>query len=170
MKPNYPLNSICLLLLEKERDPRVAEQLVFTLGTIDHPKAEEMIQSLASNHLADKGVMLATTVSLWGKKHLPLVNEIKSKKAFEKVAGNRRVAVNMEWDRALSSWDRGMKFAKDFDVTHRKMIQTGEQLYFQHCTSCHGSDGQRGASTRDRTATSPLPSSIPNGFMEIPNN
>ena len=48
----------------------------------------------------------------------------------------------MEWDKALSSWDRGMKFDKDFGVTHRKMIQTGEQLYFQHCTSCHGADGQ----------------------------
>ena len=48
----------------------------------------------------------------------------------------------MEWNKALTSWDRGMKFAKDFDVTHRKMIQTGEQLYFQHCTSCHGANGQ----------------------------
>ena len=48
----------------------------------------------------------------------------------------------MDWDKALSSWDRGMKFDKDFDVTHRKMIQTGEKLYFQHCTSCHGADGQ----------------------------
>ena len=142
IETKLPAELDLLALLEKERDSRVAEQIVFTLGTIDHPKAEEMIQSLASNHLADKGVMLATAVSLWGKKHLPLVNEIKSKKAFEKVAGNRRVAVNMEWDRALSSWDRGMKFAKDFDVTHRKMIQTGEQLYFQHCTSCHGSDGR----------------------------
>ena len=60
-----------LLPLEKEPDPQVAEQLVFTLGTIDEPKAEEMIQLLASNHLADKGVMLATAVSLWGRKISP---------------------------------------------------------------------------------------------------
>jgi len=130
-----------LALLEKERDPRVAEQLVFTLGTIDDPKAEEMIQSLASNHLSDKGVMLATAVSLWGKKHLPLVEQVKSKKAFAKLPQSKRASVNMNWDKALSSWDRGMKFAKDFDVSHRKMIQTGEHLYFQHCTSCHGADG-----------------------------
>jgi len=130
-----------LALLEKERDSRVAEQLVFTLGTIDDPKAEEMIQSLASTHLADKGVMLATTVSLWGKKDLPLVEQLKSSKAFAKLPQSKRASVNMEWDKALSSWDRGMKFDKDFDVSHRKMIQTGEQLYFQHCTSCHGADG-----------------------------
>ena len=74
-----------LLPLEKERDPRVAEQLVFTLGTIDEPKAEEMIQLLASNHLADKGVMLATAVSFWGKKDLPLVQQLKSAKAFAKL-------------------------------------------------------------------------------------
>ena len=130
-----------LALLEKERDSRVAEQLVFTLGTIDDPKAEEMIQSLASTHLADKGVMLATTVSLWGKKDLPLVEQLRSGKAFAKLPQSKRASVNMEWDKALSSWDRGMKFDKDFDVSHRKMIQTGEQLYFQHCTSCHGADG-----------------------------
>ena len=131
-----------LASLEKERDPRVAEQLVFTLGTIDEPKAEEIIQALVSNHLADKGVMLAATVSLWGKKQLPLVEQVRSRKAFAKLPQSKRASVNMEWDKALSSWDRGMKFDKDFDVTHRKMIQTGEQLYFQHCTSCHGADGQ----------------------------
>jgi putative membrane-bound dehydrogenase-like protein len=131
-----------LALLENERDSRVAEQLVFTLGTIDDPKAEEMIQSLASNHLPDKGVMLATAVSLWGKTNLPLVEQLKTGKAFAKLPPSTRASVNLEWDKALSSWDRGMKFEKDFDVTHRKMIQTGEQLYFQHCTSCHGADGK----------------------------
>jgi mono/diheme cytochrome c family protein len=35
-----------------------------------------------------------------------------------------------------------MKFANDFDVTHRKLIQNGEKLFFQHCTSCHGADGK----------------------------
>ena len=48
----------------------------------------------------------------------------------------------MAWNRILSSWDRGMKFSTDFDTTHRKMIQNGEKLYFQHCTSCHGADGK----------------------------
>ena len=131
-----------LVSLEKERDPRVAEQLVFTLGTIEQPKAEEMIQALASNHLSDKGVMLATAVSLWGKKDLPLIVQLRSGKAFAKLPQSKKASVNMEWNKALTSWDRGMKFAKDFDVTHRKMIQTGEQLYFQHCTSCHGANGQ----------------------------
>ena len=142
IETKLPAQLDLLLPLEKERDPRVAEQLVFTLGTIDEPKAEQMIQALASNHLADKGVMLATAVSLWGKKDLPLVEQLKSAKAFAKLPQSTRASVNMEWNKALSSWDRGMKFDKDFDVTHRKMIQTGEQLYFQHCTSCHGADGQ----------------------------
>ena len=131
-----------LLPLGKEIEPRVAEQLVFTLGTIDHPKAEKTIQTLASNHLADQGVMLATAVSLWGKRDLPFVKEVKSKKAFEKISNGQRGAVSMAWDRILSSWDRGMNFAKDFDTTQKKMIQNGEKLYFEHCTSCHGANGK----------------------------
>ena len=142
IEPGLPEEVDLLLPLENERDPRVAEQLVFSLGTTDDPQAEKLIQSLASRHLADQGVMLATTVSLWGKKHLPLIQQIKSKKAFEKVSKDQRGSTDMAWNRILSSWDRGMKFAKDFDTTHRKMIQNGERLYFQHCTSCHGADGK----------------------------
>ena len=142
IEPGLPKELDLLLPLEKEQDSRVAEQLVFTLGTSDEPRAEEMIQSLASSHLADKGVMLASAVSLWGKRDLPFVQQVKNKKAFEKISKDQRGAVTMAWDRILSSWDRGMKFAKDFDTTHRKMIQNGETLYFQHCTSCHGADGK----------------------------
>jgi type 1 glutamine amidotransferase len=142
IEPNLSKEIDLLLPLQKERDPRVAEQVIFTLGTIDDPKAEEMIQSVASNHLVDEGVMLATAVSLWGKRDLPLIQEVKNKKAFEKISKDQRGAVSMAWERILSSWDRGMKFASDFDISHRKMIQTGEQLYFQHCTSCHGANGQ----------------------------
>jgi mono/diheme cytochrome c family protein len=101
-----------------------------------------MIQSLASNHLVDEGVMLATAVSLWGKRDLPLIQQVKNKKAFEKISKDQRGAVTMAWDRILASWDRGMTFAKDFDTTQKKMIQSGEKLYFEHCTSCHGADGK----------------------------
>ena len=62
IEPHLPHAIDLLLPLERERDPRVAEQLVFTLGTIDHPKAEKTIQTLASNHLADQGVMLALSL------------------------------------------------------------------------------------------------------------
>lgn len=48
----------------------------------------------------------------------------------------------MAWDRILASWDRGMKFAKEFDTNQKKIIQNGEKLYFEHCTSCHGADGK----------------------------
>ena len=142
IEPALPVELELLTPLEKERDPRVAEQLVFTLGTTDEPEAEEMIQTLASNHLSDQGVMLATTISLWGKKHLPFIEKVKSKKIFEKVSKDQRGEVNLAWDRILSSWDRGMTFAKGFDSNHRKLIQNGEKLYFEHCTSCHGADGQ----------------------------
>jgi len=131
-----------LFPLQKEKDPRVAEQIVFTLGTIDLPKAENMIQALARHHLADQGVMLATTVSLWGKKDLPLIKEVKNKQAFEKIPRVQRDTIKMAWDRILSSWDRGMRFAKDFDATQKKMIQNGEKLYFENCTSCHGANGK----------------------------
>jgi mono/diheme cytochrome c family protein len=142
IEPNLTKEIDLVLPLQKERDPRVAEQLIFTLGTIDEPKAEEMIQSLASNHLVDEGVMLGTAVSLWGKRDLPFVKEVKSKKAFEKISKDQRGTVTMAWDRILSSWDRGMTFARDFDATQKKMIQSGEKLYFEHCTSCHGTDGK----------------------------
>jgi mono/diheme cytochrome c family protein len=142
IEPGLPKELDLILPLEKERDPRVAEQLVFTLGTTDEPRAEEMIQSLARAHLSDQGVMLATTVSLWGKKELPIVQEAKTKKLFAKLPHEKKATVNLNWDKALSSWDRGMKFANDFDTTHQKMIQNGERLYFQHCTSCHGADGK----------------------------
>ena len=142
IEPDLTKEIDLLLPLQKERDPRVAEQLIFTLGTIDDPEAEKMIQSLASNHLADQGVMLATAVSLWGKRELPFVKEVKNKKAFEKISKDQRGAVTMAWDRILSSWDRGMNFAKDFDTTQKKMIQSGEKLYFEHCTSCHGANGK----------------------------
>ena len=142
IEPHLPQEIDLLLPLQKERDPRVAEQLIFTLGSIDDPKAEEMIQSLASNHLVDEGVMLATAVSLWGKRDLPLVQKAKNKKAFEKIRKDQRGAVSMAWDRILASWDRGMNFAKDFDTTQKKMIQSGEKLYFEHCTSCHGANGK----------------------------
>ena len=142
IEPGLPEEVDLLLPLENERDPRVAEQLIFSLGTTDDPQAEKLIQSLASRHLRDQGVMLSTAISLWGKKHLPFIQQIKSKKAFEKVSKDQRGSTDMAWNRILSSWDRGMKFAKDFDTTHRKMIQNGERLYFQHCTSCHGADGK----------------------------
>ena len=86
IEPDLTKEIDLLLPLEKERNPRVAEQLVFTLGTVDHPEAENIIQSLASHHLADQGVMLATAVSLWGKRDLPFVKEVKNKKAFEKIS------------------------------------------------------------------------------------
>ena len=142
IEPGLPEEVDLLLPLENERDPRVAEQLIFSLGTTDDPQAEKLIQTLASRHLRDQGVMLATTISLWGKKNLPFIQQVKSKKAFEKMSKDQRGSTDMAWNRILSSWDRAMKFAKDFDTTHRKMIQNGEKLYFQHCTSCHGADGK----------------------------
>ncbi len=74
IEPNLSKEIDLLLPLQKERDPRVAEQLIFTLGTIDDPKAEEMIQSLASNHLVDEGHACHGGFFM-GKRDLPFVKK-----------------------------------------------------------------------------------------------
>ncbi len=55
IEPGLPEEVDLLLPLENERDPRVAEQLIFSLGTTDDPQAEKLIQSLASRHLRGSG-------------------------------------------------------------------------------------------------------------------
>ena len=104
IEPALPVELELLTPLEKERDPRVAEQLVFTLGTTDEPEAEEMIQTLASNHLSDQGVMLATTISLWGKKHLPFIEKVKSKRFSRKF---RKTSVEKSTSLGIASSQAG---------------------------------------------------------------
>ncbi|MDG2125681.1 MAG: ThuA domain-containing protein, partial [Verrucomicrobiales bacterium] len=62
--------------LAEDREAEVAKQLIFTLGRSDDAVALEAIQEAARRHLEHKGVMLATTVSLWDSRELPLVKEV----------------------------------------------------------------------------------------------
>ena len=135
-------NTIPLLTpLAADRDARVAEQLIFTLGTIDHPDAESMIQTAAQNYLEDQGVTLATAISLWGKKEVPLVSRLKSGEAFSKLPEAKRSVVGVQWATALAAWDRGMVYPEDMPDEQRRRLRGGEQLYFNHCVTCHGQDG-----------------------------
>ena len=142
--------------LAGDRDARVAEQLIYSLGTIDDERAETMIQVAARRHLDDRGVMMATAVSLWGKKQLPFVKAVFDGSAFERIEEDTRGMIAADWVAGLGNWDRGLSFPKDMDSTHQRLIRGGETLYFQHCIACHGSDG-RGL-TIPGTTVSPAPS------------
>ncbi len=131
-----------LTALRTDRDPRVAEQLIYTLGTIDDPAAEAGIQEAARRHLNDRGVMMATAISLWGKKDLPLPKAIKDGSAFARLDEDILPLVSSEWRAAFANWDRGLKFPKDMPAETRRRITSGENQYYQYCISCHGSDGR----------------------------
>jgi glucose/arabinose dehydrogenase/mono/diheme cytochrome c family protein len=128
--------------LAKDRDPRVAEQLILTLGTIEDGSGDEAIQEAARNHLGDRGVMMATTISLWGKQDLPLAKAVQDNSAFKKVPQADLSRVNSEWKAALANWNRGLKFPEDMSSTLKKHISSGETLYYKHCVTCHGADGK----------------------------
>ena len=128
--------------LKAERDPRVVEQLVLTLGTVDHPAAEALIQEVAQRHIADRGVMQAVTVSLWGKKDQPLPKAVANGSAFAKLPVSSRTTVSANWKGVLANWDRGLNFPESMPNEMRKYITSGERQYYQHCITCHGPDGK----------------------------
>lgn len=127
-----------LARLAEERDSRVAQQLILTLGMSEgstRNRAEELIQQVARKHLKDRCVILATGVSLWGRKELPLIRDL--------TAGEGSSAdVTAAWKAALVNWERGIKFPKDMEDTHRRLVRDGEVRYYQSCVTCHGPDGE----------------------------
>ena len=131
-----------LVGLANDHDPRVAEQLIYTLGTIDAPQAEAAIQTAVGKHFLDRGVMHAATVSLWAKTHLPLPKAIHDGSAFAKLDEDILPMVASDWRAAIANWDRGLKFPKDFDNDLKRRIMGGEKQYYQYCVTCHGSDGK----------------------------
>ena len=128
--------------LAKDRDPRVAEQLILTLGTIDDIRTLPLIQSAALRHLGDRGVMMATTISLWGKKDVALYQAIKDGSAFAKLDESTRNRSAPDWHAALGNWDRGITFDDTVSKEDQRAIRSGETQYFQYCVSCHGADGK----------------------------
>ncbi|NNE93059.1 MAG: hypothetical protein HKN23_15545, partial [Verrucomicrobiales bacterium] len=126
--------------LANDPDPRVAEQLILSLGMVigteNESNAAELIATAAKRHAADKGVMLATGISLWGRKDAPFVKSILSGKS------GLNPTVEATWNAALSNWNRGLKFPEGMPRDHQRAIQGGENLYFKTCVTCHGGDGK----------------------------
>ena len=126
--------------LASDPDPRVAEQVIHSLGTNVISERDEIVNELvitaAKKYPADKGVMLATGISLWGKKDLPFV------KAIFKGKSDLDPTVAATWKAALSNWNRGLKFSDDMPKDDQRFIQNGETLYFKSCVTCHGGDGK----------------------------
>ena len=131
----------------------VAQQLIFTLGMCHssaRPQAEKLIQQVARRHSSSRGVILATSISLWGRKELPLIKEINSNK-FGKPQDR------VLWKTALVNWNRGIKYHEGISAEHRRQVRDGEQIYFKSCVSCHGADGAgAGVANTDLMMAPPL--------------
>ena len=122
--------------LANDNDPQVARQLILSLGLVrDHPDGVELIQQIARRQATVPGVQLATTLSLWGMKDLPLVKEILEGNAFDP-------ATTVAWKNMLGNWDRGIQFPDDMSNDEKKRITSGETQYFASCITCHGADGK----------------------------
>ncbi|MDA9924321.1 ThuA domain-containing protein [Verrucomicrobiales bacterium] len=122
--------------LATDGDPEVAKQLILSLGLVrDHPDAVEVIQEVCRRHKSIAGVQFAATLSLWGMKDLPLIQEIHSGKGFD-------AATAQLWKNSLGNWDRGLKFRNDMPDAEQRRITGGETIYFKNCVSCHGVDGK----------------------------
>ncbi len=123
-------------VLSNEKDSAVAQQLILTLGLAEeNPHADELIQKVARHHLKDRGVILATGISLWGKTDLPLVKAIEEGKEID-------AATAAPWKAAFTNWNRGLTFPEGMDKDHQRLVSEGEVHFYQSCVTCHGADGK----------------------------
>lgn len=123
-------------VLKNEKDGTVAQQLILTLGLAEgNPLADDYIQQIARHHLADRSVILATGISLWGKTDLPFVKAIEGGKEID-------AATAAPWKAAFTNWNRGLKFPEGMDNDHKRLVSEGEVHFYQSCVTCHGSDGK----------------------------
>ncbi|MGY8642392.1 MAG: DUF7133 domain-containing protein [Verrucomicrobiales bacterium] len=108
--------------LASDPDPRVAEQVIHSLGTNVISERDEIVNGLvitaAKKHPTDKGVMLATGISLWGKKDLPFTKSIFEDKS------DLNPTTAAAWKAAFSNWNRGLKFPDDMPKDDQRFIKT----------------------------------------------
>jgi putative membrane-bound dehydrogenase-like protein len=129
-------------LIEQERDPEVARQLILSLGFSSSPTIIPLIDQLTERHLAHEGVFLATTTVLW-KKPSPFIARIQSGDAFKAIANvDQRAQAIARWTQGLGQWNRGLTLPATMPKEQRDLISKGETLFYQNCVSCHGTDGR----------------------------
>ena len=105
--------------------PTVVSQLILSLGLVTEKSdpAVDLVQAAARNHLADKSVMLATGLALWGMKRTaaarrkskvekPLPNSPAIQKPLHRSPGN------LPWQTGIEVWNSPDDMPKD----HQKLI------------------------------------------------
>ena len=132
-----------------DEDPRVAEQMLYSLGTLDLGERLSLMEAIAAKHIHDRGVMLATLIGLWGMNELSLVKNIKSGSAFSNLDPAEQSSID-----GLESVDgkleSRLEVLQSMSTTERKRIEGGERLFYKHCATCHGSRWQRKHGSWDR--------------------
>jgi len=123
--------------LVSDPSPRVAEQLIYSLGTVAEDPKVDWIQTAARNHMTDQGVMMASIISLWGMNDLPLIQEIQSETPSDNIDASAKQA----WTVGLSNWTRGLEYPEDMSSNDQRWIRDGETMFYKTCISCHGGEG-----------------------------
>jgi mono/diheme cytochrome c family protein len=134
------------LLVPNERDPEVAKQIILSLASCQDEKLTEKIVGL-SDQLIDRfvtheGVFLAACTVFW-KHPTPYLQRIKNGEAMKAVTDPaERALATARWTMGMAQWDRALKLPKDMPADRRKLIQSGEDIFYKTCVSCHGADGK----------------------------
>lgn len=125
--------------MSKDRDAAIARQLILSLGfNRAHPKAKKVIEDIANRHAKVWGVQVAATLALWGETDSLFIQRIKR----EEPGGSLDKPTIAQWKNLIANWDRVLKFPDSVPKEEQKRILGGQQIYFQHCVSCHGADGK----------------------------
>jgi len=128
--------------LAQDRSAKVAQQVILSLGLLeDSEPAQELVQLAARKHLGNRGVQLATTVSLWEARELPLIKGLADGSSFEAIPESERAGAKASMKAMVANWNRGLKFPDDMSNDDKRAISSGETLFYKSCITCHGAEG-----------------------------
>lgn len=126
----------------REKDPEVAAQIILSLGYLNDPAIVPICDPLIERFFTHEQVYLAACTVFW-KNPTPFLLEIKSGKVLETIEDvSQRSEVAARWTQGMAQWERGLNLPKKMPADHKKLISSGENLYFTSCVSCHGADGK----------------------------